>query len=86
VQYAAERGVPTLLLLLWMFGIILRDFFRAAGRSGDGDFLLYGAIAATLSVLAAGAFEHNLGDSEVLMQFLAAVSIGYAGIPAASKS
>jgi putative inorganic carbon (hco3(-)) transporter len=86
VQYAAERGIPALLLLLWMFGIILRDFFRAAGKSGDGDFLLYGAIAATLSVLAAGAFEHNLGDSEVLMQFLAAVSIGYAGIPAASKS
>lgn len=86
VQFAAERGVPALAFLLWMFGIILKDFFRAASASGAGKFLLHGAIAATLSVLAAGAFEHNLGDSEVLMQFLAAVSIGYAGIPAASIS
>ena len=80
VQFAAERGVPVLLMLLWIFGIILKDFFRAVGRSGEGKFLLHGAIAATLSILAAGAFEHNLGDSEVLMQFLAAVSIGYAAI------
>ena len=86
VQFAAERGIPALLLLLWMFGIILTDFFRAVGNSGEGKFLLQGAIAVTLSILAAGAFEHNLGDSEVLMQFLAAVSIGYAGIPAASKT
>ncbi len=85
VQYAAERGLPALLFLLWMFGIMLRDFFGAVRRAGEGTFLLYGAIAAVLSVLAAGFFEHNLGDSEVLMQFLAAVAIGYAGIPAASK-
>ena len=80
VQFAAERGIPALLFLLWMFGIILWDFFRAVGKSGEGKFLLHGAIAATLSILAAGVFEHNLGDSEVLMQFLASVSIGYAGI------
>jgi putative inorganic carbon (HCO3(-)) transporter len=86
VQFAAERGIPALLFLLWMLAMILRDFFRAVGSSGEGKFLLQGAIAATLSILAAGVFEHNLGDSEVLMQFLAAVSIGYAGIPAASNS
>lgn len=84
VQFAAERGTPALLFLLWMFGMILRDFFRAIGNSGEGRFLLHGAIAATLCILAAGVFEHNLGDSEVLMQFLAAVSIGYAGIAAES--
>jgi len=86
VQFAAERGIPALLFLLWMFGIILRDFFRGAGQAGSDLFLLHGAIAAVLSVLAAGVFEHNLGDSEVLMQFLAAVAIGYAGLPAASDS
>lgn len=84
VQFAAERGIPALLLLLWMFGIILRDFFRAVRNSGTGKFLIRGAIAATLCIMTAGLFEHNLGDSEVLMQFLAAVAIGYAGIPAAS--
>jgi O-antigen ligase len=86
VQYAAERGLPALLFLIWMFGIILRDLFRGIGQGGDNKFLLDGAIAAILSVLAAGLFEHNLGDSEVLMQFLAAVAMGYAGIPAASTT
>ena len=81
LQFAAERGIPTMLALMWMLGKILRDFWLglrrlAPGRS-DPRFLLQGGIAVLLATLAAGFFEHNLGDSEVLTVFLVVVACGY---------
>ncbi len=80
LQYAAERGVPTMLVLMWMIGKILWDFAGAL-RSKIGDtearFVLHGAIAAILAILAEGFLEYNLGDSEVLTLFLAVVAFGY---------
>jgi putative inorganic carbon (HCO3(-)) transporter len=81
VQYAAERGIPTLLALLWMLGKILYDFLRGLGRSGPEDAearaILRGAVAMMLGILVVGYFEVNLGDSEVLILFLSIVSCGY---------
>jgi O-antigen ligase len=86
LHYAAERGIPTLLALLWMLGMMLRDFWKAlrkipAGPS-DARFILQGAIATILAILIGGVFEHNLGDSEVLVLFLAIVSCGYLAVEA----
>lgn len=84
LHYAAERGIPTLLALLWLLGKILLDFTRALRRAppgpGDERFVLHGAIAALLAILTGGLFEHNLGDSEVLMLFLAVVACGYQAV------
>jgi O-antigen ligase len=80
LQYAAERGVPTLLIFLWMIVQILWDFARALrGKLLDPEarFVLHGAIAAILAILAEGFAENNLGDSEVLTLFLAVVAFGY---------
>ena len=80
LQYAAERGIPTALMLLWMIGKILWDFARALRGKLAGEearFVLHGAIAVILAVLAEGFLEYNLGDSEVLTLFLATVSFGY---------
>jgi O-antigen ligase len=81
LQYAAERGVPALLVLLWLVGKILWDFLGALRRLpavlDDRRFLLHGAVAAVIGVLITGFFEYNLGDSEVLLMFLVAVSMGY---------
>jgi putative inorganic carbon (HCO3(-)) transporter len=80
LQYAAERGVPTLLIFLWMIVKILWDFGRALrGKLLDPEarFVLHGAIAAILAILAEGFAENNLGDSEVLTMFLAVVAFGY---------
>ncbi len=70
LQYAAERGIPTLLFLLWMLGKILWDFWSALRRLPAGldhrRFLLHGAVATTLGVLVTGFVEYNLGDSEIL--------------------
>jgi O-antigen ligase len=81
LHYAAERGIPTMLALMWMLARILLDFWRGARRAppgSDAGFFLHGAVAALIAILVEGIFEHNLGDSEVLMLFLAMVSMGYA--------
>jgi putative inorganic carbon (HCO3(-)) transporter len=86
LQYAAERGVPAMLAMLWMIGKVLWDFARALrGKLGatEARFILHGAIAVILAILAEGFLEYNLGDSEVLTLFLAVVGFGYVAIEAA---
>jgi O-antigen ligase len=86
LHYAAERGIPTMLALMWLLLRILWDFgrgLRAAppGRS-DVRFLLHGGIAIVLATMVAGFYELNLGDSEVLTMFLVVVACGYSAIEA----
>lgn len=85
LQYAAERGIPTMLAFLWLIGKILFDFangLRASAPADEARFALHGAIAVVLAVLAEGFLEFNLGDSEVLALFLAAVGFGYVAVEA----
>jgi putative inorganic carbon (hco3(-)) transporter len=80
LQYAAERGLPTLLIFVWMIATILWDFARTLQRKladPEARFALHGAIAVVLAILAEGYAENNLGDSEVLTLFLAVVAFGY---------
>jgi O-antigen ligase len=81
LHYAAERGIPTMLVLMWMLLQILYDFWRGLrqlppGRS-NRRFLLNGGIAVVLATMAEGVVELNLGDSEVLTMFLVVVACGY---------
>ena len=79
LQYAAERGLPALAAFLWWLGKMLADFIRAVrkGVKGDARFALHGAIAVMIAVLAAGWYEHNLGDGEILTLFCAVCGCGY---------
>jgi O-antigen ligase len=81
LQYAAERGVPAMLLMMWLLLQILWDFWRGlrALPPGPDDrrFLLHGGIAVVLATLVEGVVEYNLGDSEVLTMFLVVVGCGY---------
>ncbi len=81
IHYAAERGVPATLVLIWLLVKILFDFLRALRRippgPNDARFVLHGAVAVMISILVSGVFELNLGDSEVLTLFLAVVAAGY---------
>ena len=86
IHYAAERGVPVMLALLWMVGLMLWDFLRklrtlSPGPS-DSRFLLNGAVAVIIATLVAGFFELNLGDSEVLTMFLTVAAAGYVAVEA----
>jgi O-antigen ligase len=81
LHYAAERGVPTMLTLMWLLWKILFDFWQGLrvlppGRS-NRRFLLQGSIAVVIATMVAGFFELNLGDSEVLTMFLVVVASGY---------
>ena len=81
LHYAAERGIPTMLVLLWMLVQILVDFRRGliALPPGPGTrrFLLHGGIAMVLATMTEGFVELNLGDSEVLTMFLVVTACGY---------
>jgi O-antigen ligase len=81
LHYAAERGIPTLLVFLWLMGKILRDFWRGlrALPPGPSDrrYLLHGGIATVLAVLVDGVANMNLGISPVLTMFLVVVACGY---------
>lgn len=84
LQYAAERGIPGLLLILWFIGLAVwdcaRGIQRIRGVRSQQLFVLHGTIAVTIGVLADGIFEYNLGDSEVLMMFVSVVALGYAAL------
>ena len=85
VHYAAERGIPAVVFLLWFFVKLLWDHTRAlrllppSGRD-DRRFVLHGVIAATLGVMVVGCFDVTLGDSEVLGIYLALVALGYRAV------
>jgi O-antigen ligase len=84
LEYAAERGIPVLLVMIFMLGQILWDYGKAlrtlpAGL-GDLRFLLHGGIAVVLAILVEGFADVNLGDSEVLTMFLVVVALGYVAI------
>lgn len=86
LQYAAERGLPALIFILWAIGLAVWDWGREISRERKGRsvrlFVLHAAVAVTIAVLVGGLLEYNLGDSEVLMMFLSVVGLGYAAIPA----
>jgi putative inorganic carbon (HCO3(-)) transporter len=88
-QYAAERGLPALLALLWLLGRALYDFFRALGKVGrdaPSSWILHAAVACTLAVMAGGFYEVNLGDSEVLAVFLSMLACGYLAVDQAQRT
>ncbi len=84
VQYAAERGIPGLLLLLWFIGMTISDcavaLLRVGRERSQRWFVLHGTIAVIIGVLVGGLAEYNLGDSEVLMMFVSVVGLGYAAV------
>ncbi len=84
IHYAAERGVPTALALVWMLAMALWDFLRALRRlpagPGEEKFILHAAVAVIVGIAVGGLFEVNLGHSEVLALFLAVVACGYVAV------
>jgi O-antigen ligase len=84
LQYGAERGIPTLLVFLWLLGQIIVDFWRGLKLlppgPGNRRFLLHGGIAMVIAMMAEGIAEVNFGDSEPLSMFLIVVACGYVAL------
>jgi O-antigen ligase len=88
LQIAAERGLPALTLWIWFIGAVLAGswvLYRRAPREGPQRFLAAASIGAVVSMLAAGMFEHNFGDSEFLMLFLALITLPFAATKTISE-
>jgi O-antigen ligase len=80
IHYAAERGVPTMLMLVWMLLRALYDFIRTLRRlpkDAEAAWVLHMAIAVIIAIMIAAWEEVNLGTSVVLAMFLAIVGCGY---------
>jgi O-antigen ligase len=90
LEYAAERGIPVLLILLAMLAQILWDYSKALRRLPEGlddrRFLLHGGIAVVIAILVEGFADVNLGDSEVLTLFLVVIALGYLAAELSPKS
>jgi O-antigen ligase len=83
VHFAAERGLPALAALLWLFGQALFDFYGALRRSppeSETRWILHGAIAAIIAILVSGWGEVNIGHSQVLELFFAVLACGYIAV------
>lgn len=84
LQYAAERGIPTMLALVWMLGWALTDFAKALRRlpRDAGERWIYCAgIAVTAAMLVSGYYSWNLNNSNILAMYLTILGCGYGLIP-----
>ncbi len=85
IHYAAERGIPALIFLLAIFGVLLwrqRQALAAAPRGNSLPRALHlGVAACILAIMVGGLFEYNLGDSEILTMFLVIAAAGYSSGP-----
>jgi putative inorganic carbon (HCO3(-)) transporter len=89
IHYAAERGIPTMLAMMWLIGQALWDFASTLWRrrpSGDARFVLHAAVATIIGLLVVGCVEYNLGDSEVLTLFLCTICFGYLAVEGAAQT
>jgi len=77
MQIAAERGLPALAVWLWFVVGLTVALFRML-RDNHQKLLAATALAAVVSMFAAGMFEYNFGDSEFLMLFLVLVTLPFA--------
>lgn len=90
IHFAAERGIPAALIVIWLFAQVLVDMRRGLlalppGRE-DRRYSLHAAISATLAIAVLGCFDVSLGDSEVLAVYLAVLGIAYRGLPQSSPT
>jgi len=77
LQIAAERGLPA--LAIWIaFIVILAYGLVRLFRTERDPTMAAAALAAIASMLSAGLFEYNFGDSEFLMLFLVIVTLPFA--------
>ena len=80
LQIAAERGLPALALWLWFVGAVVVDLAKRVRHKSTQGVAAAG-LAAVASMVAAGMFEYNFGDSEFLMLLLVLITL-----PAAAEA
>jgi len=79
IQLAAERGIPALLAWLVFIGWALGSLAGLLRARDPASFpYAAGGMAALLAFFAAGLFEYNFGDSEVIVLLLYLITVPFA--------
>jgi O-antigen ligase len=89
VMIAAETGIPALLAYLAFVGAFFLGALRILRRTPRGDparGVTLGAIGAMAALFAAGMFEYNFGDVEVLMATLVVATLPFAAARAGARA
>jgi putative inorganic carbon (hco3(-)) transporter len=88
LQIAAERGIPGLLIWMWLMIrlgwdalIVYRVSRKYPSDSKESMIAAVAALGALAALLVAGLSEYNFGDSEILILFLFIMSAPYAFLP-----
>jgi O-antigen ligase len=84
LQIAAERGVPALAVWLWFMVVAVRGLVQRL-TDPPARALAAAGLAAVAGLFAAGLFEYNFGDSEVLMLFLILLTLPQAVVVEARR-
>ena len=77
MQIAAERGLPALAAWLWFVIAAGLGLWRLL-RHGQHKAVAGAGLGALVAMITAGLFEHNFGDSEFLILFLALITLPFA--------
>jgi O-antigen ligase len=92
VQIAAERGLPALAVWIWLWMVFFREGVRILARVGPDRprdrALVCASLGGVSGFLVAGLFEHNFGDSEVVMLVYALMALPFIvekGLPSSSN-
>jgi O-antigen ligase len=79
VMVAAETGIPSVIAYL---AFVAAFFVHAARRAREpGGGIARGALAVMAALFAAGMFEYNFGDVEVLMTTLVVAAMPFGPAP-----
>jgi O-antigen ligase len=82
LQLVVERGLPALLLWLWILGIYARMLWRGLKIEDSSpdrwktQGILLGCFGGLIGFFASGLVHYNLGDAEVAMIFFLLMGIG----------
>lgn len=82
LQLVVERGLPALLLWLWILGVYLSKMLKFLRRNEFDDWIekgiVLGCLGGAVGFFVSGLVHYNLGDGEVAMVFylLMALAIG----------
>jgi O-antigen ligase len=82
IQIAAELGLPALVCWFWIWLAFFAHAYRMRGEIARSDrfgrAVLAGGIVCVAAFLAAGLFEYNFGDREVLQTLSLAMALPFA--------
>jgi O-antigen ligase len=80
LQLAVERGLPALLIWLWIAGIYTRTVLKGLKRNGIENWrrrgILLGSLGGLVGFFTSGLVHYNLGDQEVAMVFFLLMGFG----------